>query len=146
MNLHQRFLSICHSRAVRTLVPPVAGFLGYGSWGVLCNLAHGWEMGLRAGLVQGSLSFTITLVFNEGMEFIYKRLKNKLASILITCTGFISVSYMVNTLAGTPEVLATIAPGAVIGSVYVISYINGLAAIASRSCEERTSSSGRLSD
>ena len=122
-------VKISRSKTARTLLPAMAGFLGYGGWAFFCNLMHGVKMGVQSGLVQGSLSFSITLVFNGVMEFLYKRLKSKLWSIIITIIGFVSVSFAVNTLAGTPEVLATIAPGSIIGSFYVYTYIKGLAAI-----------------
>jgi len=125
-------LRICESRVARTFIPAIAGFIGYGSWGVFWNMSHGWEMGLQSGLVQGSLSFTITLVFNGFMEFVYKLLKHKAWSIMATIISLISVSFSVHTLAGTPEVIGTIAPGSVIGSFYVYSYISNLAAVARR--------------
>lgn len=126
-------LKICESRLARILIPAIAGFIGYGSWGYFINnMGHGWEMGLRAGLVQGSLSFTITLVFNGVMEAVYKALKHKGWSIVVTITALISTSFIINTIAGTPEVIATIAPGSVIGSFYVYTYISNLAAVARR--------------
>ena len=127
-----RFLSICESRTARSLIPAVVGFLGYGGWGYLCNMGHGWAMGLQSGLVQGSLSFTITLVFNAVMEFVYGALGNRVWSIIATLASLVLVSFTLTTLAGTPEVIATIAPGSMIGSFYIYSYIGNLAAAANR--------------
>lgn len=135
-NMPNWFLKVCESKTARTLLPAIAGFLGYGSWGVFCNISHGWEMGLQSGFVQGGLSFTITLVFNGVMEFIYRLLQHKTWSIIASVTGLIFVSFTVNTLAGTPEVIATIAPGSIIGSFYVYSYISNLAAVARRTQEQ----------
>jgi len=126
------FSNICESQTARTLIPAVAGFLGYGSWGYFCNMGYGWEMGVQSGLVQGSLSFIITLVFNGVMESIYKASASKAWSTVITIMGLVLVSFTINTLAGTPEVIATIAPGSIIGSFYVHSYISNLAAVAKR--------------
>lgn len=120
-------LKLCESRPVRALLPAIAGFLGYGSWGYFCNMMYGWQMGLQSGLVQGSLSFTITLVFNGVMETIYRLVKRKALSIAISIISLVTVSYGVNNLTGTPEVIATIAPGVVIGAIYVFSYISTLA-------------------
>ena len=122
-------VKISHSKAARTLLSAIAGFLGYGGWAFFCNLMHGVKMGLQSGLVQGSLSFSITLMLSGVMEFFYKRLRSKAWSVVIPIIGFVSVSYSVNTLAGTPEVLATIALGSIIDSFYVYTYIKGLTAI-----------------
>ena len=76
-NVSNWIVKISRSKTARTLLPSIAGFLGYGGWAFFCNLMHGVKMGVQSGLVQGSLSFSITLVFNGVMEFLYKRFKKQ---------------------------------------------------------------------
>jgi len=117
---------------VRTLLPALAGFLFYGGWGYFCNMSHGWQMGLQSGLVQGSFSFCVTIVFNLVMEFLYRRLEMRALTTVISIVSLVSMSYGVNWLAGTPEILPTIAPGALLGAVYVFNYVKLLEKNASK--------------
>ena len=121
------FAQLTASRSFRTFGPAFAGFLGYGGWGFFCNYTHGIQMGLQSGLVQGSFSFTITLIFNGVMEFVYKRLQLKFATIAISASALVGTSYLINFVAGTPNILATIAPGAVVGCFYIFGYVSNLA-------------------
>lgn len=132
------FSAIYQSKLGRTLIPALAGFFGYGSWAFFCNFMHGIGMGLQSGLVQGSLSFVITLVSNFVMEGIYRLTQAKIVTILTASTLIVGTSYTVNTLAGTPEVLWTIAPGSIMGVVYVVSYVSALNKRSSTSSDTQT--------
>lgn len=121
---------ICNSGLVRTFGPALLGFLAYGGWAFFCNISHGLKMGIQSGLVQGTLSFAITLVFNSLMELLFRKTNHKWPTIAITCVLFIGTSYWVNVWVGTPEVLWTIAPGAIFGSIYVFTYVTALARLA----------------
>jgi len=114
---------LCQKRWVRTFVPALAGFTAYGGWGYFCNMMHGWKMGLQSGFVQGSFSFCVTLLFNGVMEWLYHRIENQLVTSLVSMTGLVSLSYSINWVVGTPEILPTIAPGALFGSFYVFNYV-----------------------
>ena len=93
-------------------------------------------MGLQSGLVQGSFSFVITLIFNSIMEFVFGQLKIVWLTAIISILGLIGSSYGINALAGTPEILSTIAPGAILGSFYVVSYVKGLSVLNATSHSE----------
>lgn len=114
------------SQIARSLAPAIGGFLAYGTWAFFCNLNHGQAMGVQSGLVQGSLSFTITLVSNFVMESIYRFCQNRFLAIIMTSLLIIGTSYSVNWLVGTPEILMTIAPGSIFGTIYVFTYVSAL--------------------
>ena len=117
---------VAGSRLARSTALAIAGFLAYGIWGFFCNLMHGVGMGVQSGLVQGTLSFTITLASNFVMEAIYGFLGSKFFTALLTSILVVSIPYAVNLWVGTPEILLTIAPGAVLGVIYVITYVSAL--------------------
>ena len=90
---------------------------------------------LKAGIVQGSYSFILTLCMTlllEGVLKLNMRLFNKVsvinwATIIICCGAVFSVSWGINAAAGTPEILRTVILGYIIGGIYSISYVYGLA-------------------
>lgn len=114
----------------RSLLAAAAGFLGYGLWAVFANSAHGSSAALRAGLVQGSYSFALTLTMSIVTEWIYAgladlRLRAPLTVIVVAGALFVT-AYGINAAAGTPEIIATIAPGFVIGTLYTGAYVLAL--------------------
>lgn len=121
-----RVATVFHSKLVRTLLPAIAGFLGYGGWAFFCNFRHGLEMGIQSGLVQGSISFVITLTSNFIMEAIYCLTGGKLVTRISAIVLIVGTSFGINVLAGTPEVLWTIAPGSIMGAIYVFGYVSTL--------------------
>ena len=89
----------------------------------------------KAGVVQGSYSFLLTLCMTLLLEVVFKlstRVFNKTqlinwTTIIICCIAVFSVSWGVNAAAGTPEILRTVILGYVIGSFYIVTYVYGLA-------------------
>lgn len=122
--------ALINSSKCRVLISALAGFFGYGSWGFWVNMSHGWQVGLKSGLTQGSYSFTVTLFYSSLIEWLYAKTRKKALTIVTCSLSVIATSYGVHTLVGTPEILPTIAPGAVIGSIYVYGYVSALARIA----------------
>ena len=114
---------VMESRIVRSLTPALVGFIGYGGWALGCNLSHGLDMGLKSGFVQGTISFFITIVSNLLMETVYRFTGSRVITIVTSIFTFVGTSFTVNYIVGTPEILLTIAPGALIGSIYTISYV-----------------------
>lgn len=92
-------------------------------------------MALRAALTQGSYSFVITLILTGLMEWLFSCLSGWqkrdrfYASTLPVCLLLYLSSYTVNFLAGTPNILLTILPGAILSTLYTFSYIGALAKI-----------------
>ncbi|MFK7732814.1 MAG: hypothetical protein AB8B48_14435 [Pseudomonadales bacterium] len=126
---------ILSSPGLRALGSAVAGFIGYGAWAWLANMNHGGEMALRAALTQGTYSFVITLILTGLMEWLFSRLigwpkrRRFLGSTIPVCLLLYLSSYSVNYLAGTPNILLTILPGAILSTLYAFSYIGALAKI-----------------
>ncbi len=89
-------------------------------------MKHGWQISLQAGLIQGSFSFAITLTLNSMLEAIYRRTLSKWFGFLACVLGQVGVATGIHHIAGTPEILPTIAPGAIIGSFYIYLYVNRL--------------------
>lgn len=124
--------TLVNSSKFRILISALAGFVAYGSWGYWVNMSHGWQVGLKSGLTQGSYSFAVTLFYSGLVEWLYAKTRKKALTIITCSFSVIFTSYAVHRLVGTPEILPTIAPGAVIGSFYVYGYVSALARIASR--------------
>jgi hypothetical protein len=108
-----------------------AGLL-YGAWAYLANGEFGRAIATRAAAVQAAWSVALTLVLALAIE---RRARGSrvvedlplrrvaLPPLLLVWAGPLAV-HLVN---GTPAVLRTIAPGAVIGTVFVCAYVAGLA-------------------
>jgi len=123
------------SSSQRSLISATAGFLFYGSWAFWVNHQHGIGMGLRAGCVQGSYSFLLTLIMTGLIESLFvlssrvftKRNVIIWSTIVCSCSLIFSTSWSINVLAGTPEVLRTVILGYIVGGIYSTTYVYGLA-------------------
>ena len=90
---------------------------------------------IKAGVVQGSYSFVLTLCMTLLLEFVFKlsnRVFNQIllinwTTIIVCCTAVFSISWAVNAAAGTPEILRTVILGYIIGGIYIVGYVYGLA-------------------
>ena len=116
--------------AFRVLFPAVAGFLFYGTWAFGANFGHGHVAAIKAACTQGSYSFTITLVLALVIEWLHRVLQrlphHSWLVGFIACLALYFTSWSVNVVTGTPNILLTILPGAVISTIYTISYIVAL--------------------
>jgi hypothetical protein len=95
-----------------SIVHVAVAFLAMGGWAVFANRAHAFPQPLVAGLVQGALSGAITLVLKRMIEAIATRLAGIAALVLpplIAVALSLAILTTIHTLAGTPEILATIA-------------------------------------
>jgi len=94
-----------------SIVHVAVAFLAMGGWAFLANRAHAFPQPLVAGLVQGALSGAITLVLKRMTETIAARLTGIAALVLpplIAVALSLAFPTTIHTLAGTPELLATI--------------------------------------
>ena len=131
-NTHQ-FSNYLQNQTLRVWIPPITGFLFYGSWALLINSGvliadqGSLSAGVKAGLTQGSYSFVITLVLTVMIEWLFVRLQPvPLRSVwvfLLALLVLVVTSSGVNVLAGTPNVLWTILPGLVVSAVYTVLHI-----------------------
>lgn len=129
------FERFSNSPALRLLVSASAGLLAYGAWAFIANMEHGNSMAYRAAITQGSYSFVITLLLTGIMEWSFKlhqgssqRMRFWKTCIPVCVLLYLS-SWVVNFLAGTPNIFLTILPGAILSSVYTFSYVAALGKI-----------------
>ena len=110
------------------LLTAFAGFLGYGAWATLVNMEHGAAASIKAGFVQGSISFVLTFAVNFMIEWLYRIFANfryrGILSVLFASLSLIAISFTINYIATTPNILLTILPGGILGSFYVYSYLH----------------------
>lgn len=100
-----------------------------GGWVVLANRTHPWPQPLIAGVVQGALSGAITFVLKRMVE----RLASSFSGIaslvlppLIAVALSLALLTSIHTLAGTPEILATIALPTGVTAIYSTIYTAAL--------------------
>jgi len=119
----------------RSLISAALGFFFYGGWAYFVNSAYGHWSALKAGCVQGSYSFVLTLCMTLLLEGIFRAMNHyfssktvaSCATIVMSCAVVFSGSWLVNLIAGTPEILRTVILGYIIGGAYSTFYVYGLA-------------------
>ncbi|MGQ0531661.1 MAG: hypothetical protein ACT4OF_03095 [Caulobacteraceae bacterium] len=129
-------------RAVRgwmassTIAHVAFGFLAMGAWAVFANRAHPLSQSLLAGLVQGTISGTLTLFLKKGLERMSamflaapasdEGMGRNIAALIvppvITATIILAILVTAHMLAGTPEIAATIAVPFAVSTSYAILY------------------------
>lgn len=120
--------------ASNTFVHVAFGFLAMGAWAVFANRNHPLEQALLAGFVQGLISGTLTLFLKKGLErmsAMFLRGRNHeggrniaafIVPPLVTATAIGAILVTAHTLAGTPEIPATIAVPFTVSTTYAILY------------------------
>ncbi len=112
-----------------SLVHVAVAFVAMGGWAFLANRAHAFPQPLVAGLVQGALSGIITLVLKRMIETIAAHLAgvaSLVAPPLIAVALSLAILTTIHTLAGTPEILATIALPVGVTALYSTVYAAAL--------------------
>ncbi|WP_395645715.1 hypothetical protein [Terricaulis sp.] len=124
------------SWASATPVHVAFGFLVMGAWGVFANRVHPLPQALLAGLVQGALSGTITLFLKKGLERMNKMFMTARQSDegigrtfaalvvppVVTVSIISTILISVHSIAGTPEIAATVAVPLLVSTSYAIIY------------------------
>lgn len=107
------------------------GFLFYGSWAVWANFDAGLEVALRAGLLQGTMSFIVTLSGTGIMKRLFAgngptwwRFCRAFGGAMAGIYVVIVTAHLLN---GTPNILLTLAPGLPITTFFCLSFCLGLA-------------------
>ena len=111
--------------ATSTLFHVGFAFIAMGAWGVFANRGHPLPAVLLAGFVQGTISALLTLCLKRFLEWMNTRLRGPSGLIvppLITATAIATILTTAHTLAGTPEILATIAVPFTISTSYAVLY------------------------
>ena len=114
------------ARLMRSSIVHVGfAFLAMGSWAAFANRAHPMPAPLQAGLLQGAISSTITLVLKRAIEYLASRFSG-LAALLAPpmIAGLVSGTLltMLHTLGGTPEIAKTIAVPLTVATSYAALY------------------------
>ncbi|MEZ5994796.1 MAG: hypothetical protein R3C25_03505 [Hyphomonadaceae bacterium] len=123
------FQSVRQWMATSTLAHVGFAFLAMGAWALFANRAHALPQALLAALVQGTISAVLTLFLKKFLEWVSARLRGLPALIvppLITASAILAILVSAHTLAGTPEILATIAVPFTVSTSYAIVYNWGL--------------------
>ncbi|UTW46281.1 hypothetical protein KFE80_05180 [bacterium SCSIO 12696] len=119
--------------SLRLLLPALAAFLGYGGWTLYVNSDGDPMSAMSYALCYGGYSFVMTLVTSGLLEILYRRFysypKGGLFAAAITCLLLYAGAWGINYAAGTPNILLTILPGAAFSTLFVVSYVAGLAKI-----------------
>ncbi|MEZ4384199.1 MAG: hypothetical protein R3A79_22890 [Nannocystaceae bacterium] len=105
--------------------------LFWGSWAFAANLSHGVDAAARAALTQGASSLTLTCLMTVLIEALSRRCAGpwaKLAAPTLAATLFhASLTIGAHALAGTPALVAAVAPNIAAGLAYALTYAAGLA-------------------
>lgn len=100
-------------------------FFVMGGWAVFANLGHPMPKPLIAGVVQGVLSASFTLIMKRGIEYLTTTLSG-FSALLIPPVLAASISAVclsvIHWVAGTPEILATIALPLTVATTYAATY------------------------
>ena len=102
-----------------------AGFLAMGGWAMVANRAHAWPAIVSSGLVQGALSACITLIMKQVIESLALVLSGWRARALPAAACFalsVSLLALTHTVAGTPEILATMSVPVTVATAYAAIY------------------------
>ncbi|MCR9279540.1 MAG: hypothetical protein NXH85_16400 [Pseudomonadaceae bacterium] len=114
----------------RALIAAVLGGSAYAGWAYFANQQHGTTQGLSAAVTQGAYSFTAalvtTLLLDRFRHAFGPSWRGSLATLFLSCTGLTMLGYVLHWSAGTPEILVTISPGAILGSAYAAAYVIAL--------------------
>jgi hypothetical protein len=115
--------------ATSTLAHVGFAFFAMGGWALFANRNHPLGDALLAGVVQGTISALLTLGLKTFLEWFNARLRGLAALLvppLITAATILTILVSAHTLAGTPEILATIAVPFTVSTSYAIIYNWGL--------------------
>lgn len=143
------FKSFSTWAATSTVAHVAFGFLAMGGWAVFANRAHPLPDALQAGFVQGVISGSLTLVLKKALEWMNVRLsgaafgelrqappdaslslskgsERRLVALIlppvVTAATILAILVGAHTLAGTPEILATIAVPFTVSTSYACLY------------------------
>ncbi|MDN3649445.1 hypothetical protein QWZ13_11025 [Reinekea marina] len=101
----------------------ILALMFYGTWASYSNFEFGYSIAITAFMIQGSFAFTSTLVSGYTALFLMKKLQHfshyLLWSYLITMALLVSIPFVLHTVFLTPNKLLSMAPGMVIGGLYI---------------------------
>jgi len=100
---------------------------GYGSWAVFVNYDHGMMAWMKAGLAQATSSFLMTFFLTNIAHNCCEKCgygkKGIFLGFLSSFVVMVAAPYTAHSLSGTPRIWASMAPGLIWGSIYIIGYL-----------------------
>lgn len=107
---------------MKRFAAPMLAFILWGLWAFFSNAEHGLSSGLKAGLIQGTASFVITIYLKFSVIGLASRFSAKLWRYVIppTLTVMTTASVLVLIHRGlhTPEMARTITPPIIVATLY----------------------------
>lgn len=114
----------------RVVILALLAIVIYGGWAFAINWRFGWQVALKAAAGQGASSAFNTLIITGMIEGIFWRMgaSARAAALAATLPALVSggINALAQWLAGTPEILPTIALSLTLGSAFNVSYALGL--------------------
>lgn len=99
-------------------------FALWGGWALVVNRQAGWQPALLACLLQGTISFVITLIMAAAVTWQVRQLSTTVGKVLVPPLLTVSVTgsflYAVHTLVHTPDVWPTIIPPSTVALFYCL--------------------------
>lgn len=112
------------------LVSALAAGVGYGGWAAYANYDHEAHIWMMAGAIQAVYAFGATLSITHMARWTYRKYD---CSIRGTIAGFAAgfilmllIPITIHSLSGTPNIIMTILPGLIWGSIYLLSFLLSL--------------------
>ena len=106
------------------LISALAAFVLWGGWAYYINGGSANPASLKAAGVQGSASFIITLLMVRAVTWLHGRLPSGTLQVwlpsVITLSSTGSILIAAHWLAGTPQILPTIAPALLVGGLFCL--------------------------
>lgn len=117
------------SLARQSWIHVAVAFVAMGGWAVFANRAHPMPQPLVAGFVQGVLSGGITFILKRMVEAVGARFSG-VAGLVLPPVVAVALSLVIltaiHTLAGTPEIAATLALPVSVTALYSTLYAAAL--------------------
>ncbi|MFL1407035.1 hypothetical protein ACJO2E_16975 [Marinobacter sp. M1N3S26] len=99
-------------------------FALWGGWALVVNREAGWQPALIACLVQGAISFVVTLIMAAAVTWQVRRFRTPVGRVLVPPFLTVSVTgaflYLAHTLGQTPDVWRTIVPPSTVAFCYCL--------------------------
>lgn len=118
------------SKTKRVAITAVSAATFYGGWAFFAN--KGTSNVWTSTLVQFVLSLFFGMTLALLVEFVFERLKKPLRFFVAAFVPYWSalvLFYIAHYLAGTQHILLTLAPNAIVGTLYFVVYVKKLEAI-----------------
>lgn len=100
-------------------------FLGMGGWAFWANRMHDMPVPMIAGVVQGLISASLTVAMQALILATLRRSHSKPLAMVLAGLMSLATLLTIHSLAGTPEILVTIALPWCIGLTYAVLFTLG---------------------